>query len=77
MEESVMKFEGGTRQEGGQQDSTPTSSSCVGPSLSDIHSLWTDEFHEVFSVFLCVQYCPILFCFKERFCFDILLFCNI
>lgn len=31
----------------------------------------------VFVLFYCVQHCPVWFCFKERFCFDILLCCNI
>lgn len=35
-----MKSVGGTRQEGGWQDHTPTSCPCVGPT---IHSLWTED----------------------------------
>ena len=36
-----MKCEGGTRQEAGYQGCTPISSHCFGPSLYDIHFLWT------------------------------------
>lgn len=43
MEGSVMKCVGGTRQEGGWQDHTPSSRPFLGTILSDIHSVWTDD----------------------------------
>lgn len=38
-----MKCVGGTRQEGGWQDHTPSSRPFLGTILSDIHSVWTDD----------------------------------